>query len=533
MTNTVSLTLQSVSYQLPDGSLLFDDLDAVFDAGPTGLVGRNGIGKSLLARILAGELAPSAGRCLRTGSVHYLAQRISPQPHESVADLLGVRAALDALQRIEAGSSRAEDFDALAERWDLRQRVAQELTGLGFDDLRTDLPATRLSGGEAARVALAGAFLSGADFLILDEPSNHLDRHHRALLMQRLRSWSGGLIVVSHDRALLETMAVIVELSSLGLQRYGGGYGFYAQASARQREQAQQRLDQLKAERRREERALAEQRERQQRRQARGQRQAAEANQAPILLGRQRERSEATGGRQQLRQQQAREALSQRVREASRQIDEQSSIVLMSPQRSSASPERIALLSAAQLPHLRGEITLSLRRGQRIGLVGANGSGKSTLLRLLAGDIGPDGGTRELFVRSALLDQRLSLLDPQRSLLQQMNVANADEGVLRSRLALLGLDAGRVSLPTRLLSGGERIKAALALALYTEEPAGLLLLDEPDNHLDLASLQALETMLCQYDGTLVVVSHDMIFLDNLRLTHRLQPDADGWSLSPW
>lgn len=537
MTNHVSLTLQGVCFQLPDGRALFSDLDESFDGRRTGVVGRNGVGKTVLARILAGELAPSAGRCLRSGRVHYLTQQTAPQPGQSVAGLAGVQPVIDALRRIEGGSTRQEDFDAVGERWDMRERLQQELAASGLSHLRHDTPATQLSGGEAMRVALAGAFLSGADVLILDEPSNHLDREHRRALITQLQRWPGGLIVVSHDRELLETMERIVELSALGLHSYGGGYGFYAQARAQEREQAQILLDQRKAERRREERALVEQRERLEHRLSRGARQAAQANQAPILLGRQKERNESSSGRLRAQQDEARERLSQRVRDAAAQVEESAPVVLFSPGTFTA-PASVAKLEEVQLPHVQGPtqaLSLKLLRGQRLALTGPNGCGKSTLLKLLAGLLPPLSGHCERQVEVAYLDQHFSVLEPGASLLAQMMADNPKqpEGELRTRLALLGLDADRVQQPSALLSGGERMKAALARVLYAERPVRLLLLDEPGNHLDLASLQALEAMLRQYGGTLLVVSHDEALLANLGLTHRLEASPQGWRLREW
>lgn len=181
------LTLESVSYVLPDGRTLFSDLNAQFDQQPTGLVGRNGVGKSVLAQILAGMLEPTGGSCLRSGSVYYLAQQISYHHYPSVAALAGAQPVLDALARIEAGSADPADFDAVGERWDMRQQLQQALEMHGLEYLDINRPAASLSGGEAMRVALIGAYLSSADFLILDEPTNHLDQVNRQALMKQLR----------------------------------------------------------------------------------------------------------------------------------------------------------------------------------------------------------------------------------------------------------------------------------------------------------------------------------------------------------
>lgn len=316
MTNTSTLTLDGVSFQLPDGSLLFSDLDETFDTRHTGLVGRNGVGKSLLARLLAGHLQPSSGSVRRQGRVRYLAQQLEPADYPTVADLAGVRPWLEALARIEAGSLDAADYECLGERWDIRQRLADALAAEGLGHLRADTPSERLSGGECMRVALLGAFLDDADFLILDEPSNPLDGPARALLRARLAAWDGGLLLVSHDRELLEGMQRIVELSTLGLRSYGGGYSFYAQSREEAREAAERRLDQRRLERKRQTLAMREQQQRQERRQASGRREGKTANQAKILLGGFRERSEVSAGKLRNAHQAERERLDREVREA-------------------------------------------------------------------------------------------------------------------------------------------------------------------------------------------------------------------------
>lgn len=536
MTNPL-LALESVSYVLPDGRPLFSDLTHAFDGRPTGLVGRNGVGKSVLARLLAGQLQPTSGRCLRPPRVHYLAQHIA-LPTDTVASLAGVAEVLAALAQIEAGGSAVEWFDRVGERWEIRRELQQQLALAGLDHLGADTPAAALSGGEAMRAALVGAFLSDADFLILDEPSNHLDRPSRAALAAQLQRWPRGLLLISHDRALLDGMSQTVELSASGLRRYGGGYAFYAQAREHERAAAAALLQERKTEQRRESRVLQEQHERQQRRQARGARQAREANQAPILLGLRKDRSEDSAGRLRQQQEQRRAAAAQRVRDAAQQVEQLAATSFRAPAAVAPPPRRALLLDALELPHVQPalrRIDLSLDARQRVAVTGSNGSGKSTLLGVIAGQLAALAGRCERGVRMAYLDQQLTRLDPQRSVLAQLSAVSPGVSAdhLRTLLAQLGLGAAHCDLPCAKLSGGERLKAALACALYAQPPAQLLLLDEPGNHLDLASLEALETALADYRGALLVVSHDTRFLDRLGLTHELAATAQGWQLQPY
>lgn len=533
MTNTC-LTLDGVSFSLADGRILFHDLHESFDQRRTALVGRNGVGKSVLARVMAGQLTPSAGRCVSAGAVHYLAQQVAPEV--TVAGLAGVAGVLAALQRIENGSVDPADFDTVADDWDVRERLQLELDRCGLAQLRPGSSAAHLSGGEAMRVALIGAWLSGASFLILDEPSNHLDRSNRAALLAQVARWPHGLLVISHDRELLETMERIVELSPHGLRGYGGGYAFYAECKRAESESAQRLLEQRKLERRRETLAMRAQQERQERRAAKGAGDARDANQAPILLGGRKNRAQGTAGKLRQRHMAQQELLSQQVREASQRIAPDAAIAMHALAAPQAARQRMAELADVVLPHAPAatrRISLTITGRQRIGVSGDNGCGKSTLLKLLAGQLVPLAGRCELGARTAYLEQQLAQLAPQRSAIQHLLDASpeAGEATLRTHLAQMGMDAQLATAPVGALSGGERLKVALACALYAHPPAQLLLLDEPSNHLDLASLEALEAMLCQYRGALLVVSHDEMFLRSLRLTHRLQAGALGWRLT--
>lgn len=429
------------------------------------------------------------------------------------------------------------DFEAVGEGWDIRQRLVLELERAGLGHLSPDSPVASLSGGQAMRVALAGAALRDPDVLILDEPSNHLDRAGRQALAELLLAWRKGLLVISHDRELLGIMERIVELSGQGLRSYGGSYAFYEAARRQEQDCAARQLEHARLALRRDEQERREQRERQARRQAQGKREGKTANQAAILLGGRKERSEGSAGRLRLRHEAAREEGARSVREAALRLRADAEVRIHAAGASSPSPapRRVVTLEDVVLPFASpplDRISLSMTGRQRIGIEGPNGCGKSTLMRMLGGVLAPLGGAVSLPVRVAWLDQRLGILDPRRSTLDQLLERNRSAGqdMLRTWLVQLGLDAQAARRPSGLLSGGERLKAALACVLYADEPPELLLLDEPGNHLDLPSLAALEAMLNAYQGALAVVSHDAVFLERIGLTQRLRATPDGWRL---
>ena len=538
MTNSY-IALDRVSVALPDGAALFSNLTDTIDQRRTGLVGRNGVGKSMLARILTGELAPTSGRCDRYATVHYLAQDVGrgASPWQTVAALAGVQERIDALVRVGAGQASAEDFELLGGNWDIAERFADALESAGLGHLAPYTRTSTLSGGETMRVALIGAMLSGADLLILDEPTNHLDQPSRQALTAQLQCWQRGLLVISHDRALLDTMERTLELTPHGLRSYGGAYSFYRQAKEQEECSLIEEVDRRKLALKREKRNMHEERMRLDQRSARGREQAKVANQAKILIGRQKERNEQTSGKQRLQLEHSVHAHDEALRRAAAQVDRQAAIKMYAGAHRLATHGKAAELADLALPYVQGRnavLSLCVTGRQRIGVTGPNGAGKSTLLKVIAGQLAPLSGKVDVPVRCAYLDQALQALAADRSILDQLAEVNrtAGEATLRTWLAHIGLDARRSRLPARMLSGGERLKAALAQAMYADEPAQLLLLDEPGNHLDLASVCALEAMLLQYEGALMVVSHDSVFLDRLGLTHRLTTGPAGWQCDP-
>nr|WP_175801549.1 ATP-binding cassette domain-containing protein [Burkholderia anthina] len=530
------VALHHVSFRFDDGVTLFDSLDLAIDRTLTGIVGRNGVGKSLLAQLIAGRRTPHAGTIERHTPVAYVAQQHDDAPNDTrtVAEIAALDAPLAALARVADGHANAPDFDLIGERWDLAERLRAALDAAGLPDVRADTPAHTLSGGQLARVALIGALLSDAGLLVLDEPTNHLDAPGRAWLRAALDGWRGGVVIVSHDRALLAHAQRIVELTPHGARAYGGNYALYRAQRDAEQDAAQAALEHARTERGRVRRRLEQEHDTIQRHAAGSLREAKTAN---LSSGaRQSRKGAARGimGTVRRHQNDFKATLDARVQEAAARVEAEAPVLVSLPGTEVSARRQLFTLDRAQLPWCADAITWSASGPARIALTGPNGCGKSTLLRMLAGELAPRSGTCTTHVSAAYLDQRLALLDPERSIVEQLGRCDTPlaEGDLRSRLALLQLDAARATQPVQRLSGGERLKAALACALWRGTPAQLLLLDEPTNHLDLESVRAIEAALAGFPGAIVAASHDAAFLAALEPTHTMHWQRDGWRYEP-
>ncbi|MBM1298044.1 ABC-F family ATP-binding cassette domain-containing protein [Serratia nematodiphila] len=528
--------LHQLTCQFADGETLFGPLDLAFDRQRCGLVGRNGVGKTQLLRLIAGLDQPGNGHVESHAALAYVAQQPEIAPHTTLAQLLGYGEVFAALARLEQGRPLADDIDRLEGRWDLNDRLQNAFAAAGlpaFDPLRS---ASSLSGGERMRAALCGALLGEADFLLLDEPTNHLDSAGRAWLYQQLDQWRGGLLIASHDRQLLGRMERIVELTPGALRSYGGNYEDYRRQRDTEQQAARADLEHAREERRRTRARQQKEHDMSQRRSAQTLRVVDTLNIASFERVAYKSAAKESLGTLRKQHQDRRDSLDAAVREAYQRVEEEPPVLLALPGSEVNANKQVLVLERLQLPFVSAPpLDLRIDGPMRVALTGPNGCGKSTLLKTLLGQLTALSGHCHCPLSTAYLDQTLSQLDPGLSVMEHLGLQDSPlaEGALRTRLAQLQLGADRIALPLGSLSGGERLKAALACALWRRQPAQLLLLDEPTNHLDLASSLAIETALADFPGAMLVVSHDEDFLQALRPTHRLNRQADGWRLQAW
>ena len=526
-----SFILHQVTCQFPTGDTLFGPLSLTLEPSLCALVGRNGSGKTRLLRLLAGLDEPATGHIERFGSHAWVAQQHVISSQTTLAELLGYDAIFTARKRIDSGDYQPDDLALLDGYWDIVERLSEAFINATLPPFEPDKPAIELSGGERIRALLCGAFTAGADFLLLDEPTNHLDRQGRAWFYDQLSRYQGGVLVASHDRELLEQVPRILELSASGLRSYGGNYADYQAQRDAEQQAARAALEHAATERKRTRARMQKEHDDSQRRSAKTLRTVDTLNIASFERVKYKGAAKERIGTWKKQHSEQNEALNAAVNKARERVEDDNPVMFTLPGSQIPEGKQVLVLEDLVLQHVPvPPLTWRIDGPMRVALKGPNGCGKSTLLKTLLGEVAPRSGSCKVSVSCAYLDQHLSRLDLSPSVMTHLNLSHTplEEGVLRTRLAQLQLGADKVMLPLAALSGGERLKAALACVLWGAEATQLLLLDEPTNHLDLASVQAIEAALAGFPGALLVVSHDEAFLSGLTLTHELVWEEAGW-----
>jgi len=521
---------------------LFEGLDLTVSPGDVvGVVGANGAGKSTLLRILAGDLEPHGGTVSTAPAdafVGWLPQEHERIPGETVAAYVGRRtgataataameAAAEALGSDKPGAD--DEYAAAFDRWmasgaaDLDERIPPMLADLGLD-VGADALMAGLSGGQAARAALASLLLSRFDVVLLDEPTNDLDLAGLERLEAFVRGLRSGVVLVSHDREFLSrcvTRIVELDLAQHQVAVYDGGYDAFLEERAVARRHAREAYEEFA-----DKKADLVSRARTQREwSSQGVRNAMKKSPDNDKIRRRAQSESSEKQAQKVRQMESRIARLEEVEEPRKEWVLQFSIG--AAPRSSAVVATLNEASVQRGDFTLGPASLQVNARDRIGITGPNGAGKTTLIGLLLGRIVPDAGTASLGATVAIgeidqartgLAEGLPLGDAVEAALPDMSPAD-----VRTLLAKFGLKADQVASLVGRLSPGERTRAALAL--LQGRGVNLLVLDEPTNHLDLPAIEQLEEALASYDGALLLVSHDRRLLDNVSLDRRWRVEA--------
>ncbi|WP_294304580.1 ribosomal protection-like ABC-F family protein [uncultured Chryseobacterium sp.] len=517
--------LHDISFGFPAGHLLFNSIDVTIPSNSkSALVGSNGTGKSTLLKIMAKEIEPQAGNITVHGGLFYVPQMFGSFDDFTIAECLKIDKKLDALQKITDGEVDEVYFEILNDDWDIEERSLQALKYWKLDGLHFTQKLSSLSGGQKTKVFLAGMMIHEPDVILLDEPTNHLDLEGRSLLYDFIGKTKSTLVMVSHDRALLNLVDTIFELSNQGISTYGGNYDFYAEQKEIENEALQKDIHSkeraLKKAREKERETL----ERKQKLDARGKGKQEKSGVARIMMNTMRNKAENNSSKLKAVHAEKIEGISGDLREL--RLSVRNADQMKVNFNDSGLHSGKILISTEEINYAYHEsnlwkenISLEIRSGDRIVIKGRNGSGKTTLIKLLLGNIQPSTGkiARADF-QWIYIDQEYSLIDKKATVyefVQQFNDRALPEPEVKTLLArfLFGKDTWDKNCG--VLSGGERLRLLLCGLSISNKAPDMIILDEPTNNLDLQNVEILTDSIQDYQGTLLVISHDAVFLEEI------------------
>ena len=535
----MSISIQQISYIHPDKEVLFSDLNFAISKGQKlGLVGNNGCGKSTLLQIIAGQLSPSSGVIVRPDDLYYIPQHFGQYDSLTIAQALQIERKQQALHAILAGDVSNENFTILNDDWNIEERSIAALDLWGLGQFTLSYPMNLLSGGEKTRVFLAGMDIHHPSVILMDEPTNHLDSSGRQRLYDWVEKYRSTLLVVSHDRTLLNLLPEICELEKHQINYYGGNYEFYKEQKTLMQEALQQRIEEKEKALRIARKVAHETAERRDKQNVRGEKSNIRKGVPRIVLNALQGKSEkSTSKLTGVHQEKAEKLTNERNQlrgslspTAALKTDFNSSSlhtgkILVTAKEinfsyhSNSINNDIQENSISKQQLWQAPVSFQLKSGDRLRIEGANGSGKTTLLKLITGQLQPQEGTLTRTDFSYVyLNQEYSIIDDRNSILEQayaFNSRNLPEHEIKIILNRYLFPASEWDKSCRKLSGGEKMRLAFCCLMISNNTPDMFILDEPTNNLDIQSIEIITATIKNYAGTVIAISHDNYFIQEI------------------
>ncbi len=524
------LSTQQLTYELDDGRTLFKNLTVNLTQRRTGIVGKNGAGKSVLSALFRGDISPTQGFVQRTSNIGYFSQisdRFLASQSETIAELLGVSEVLTALNRVALGHCEPTLFDVIGDNWNAHHDVVGKLRAINLPEDPT-MPVSKLSGGEHNKLKLLTLFENRHALLILDEPSNHLDLQGKQWLADKINRYEGAVVLVSHDRMLLNDMEEIWEVADQTLHIFGGNYNAYITQKTAQHEALKRKLGVLVQQTKHLEKQAQHNYEKAQQRASAGNKQRKDGSQAKVLLDKKRDSATKAASARSKNERTRATLINKQTSQISKEysshsltnkplrfyLDAHGTDTTQITNKTAFSCDNVILKFGSQKP-----LSLNINANQKLHVTGANGSGKSTLLKTLCGSLPPQNGKLTLNSVTAYLDQHFCLLNTKKTvvdyLVEQCPILSLSNA--RTLLASAGLRNDMANQSVVTLSGGQKMVLAM-LVVSNQRQRPFLLLDEPDNHLDIDAKTVLAHAIKEYKGGILLVSHDTVFIADCGIT---------------
>lgn len=521
------LIVEDLHYIHPNKDLLFNHLHlAVNPHQKVALIGNNGVGKSSLLKIMAGVLSPSAGTVHSDTRPYYIPQHFGQFNDYSIAKALQVEDKLMALREILEGNGTEAHLTTLDDDWTLEERCRQALAFWKLESLELTRTMESLSGGQKTKVFLAGIFIHQPEIILMDEPSNHLDLEGRHILCDFVQNTSSALVLVSHDRKLLNLVASVYEMSKQGISVYGGNYDFYAEQKSIESKSLQQDILSKEKALRKAKEIERESMERQQKLDARGKKKQEKAGLPTIAMKTLKNNAEKSTARIKDIHAEKTGNINQALNQLRRALPDADKMKfgfdhsLLHKGKVLVDAKGINFGYGQQMLWQQ-DLDLKIASGDRMAIKGLNGSGKTTLIKIILGEIAPQKGTiQRAAVKAIYIDQEYSLIDKQLSVFgqsQRFNSSALQEHEIKIRLNRFLFTKDHWDKPCHTLSGGEKMRLMLCCLTISQQAPDIIVLDEPTNNLDLQNVEILTTAINDYHGTLMVISHDELFLEEINV----------------
>lgn len=526
------LHLQNISYIHPDKNRLFDNISLTLNKNrKVALIGNNGAGKSTLLKIITGTLQASEGVRKIHSDPYYVPQVFGQFNELTVAEALHIDKKLQSLQEILNGNVTEEYLTILNDDWAIEDRCREALEYWKLQGIELQQKMETLSGGQKNKVFLAGLMIHEPELALLDEPSNHLDAEGRKLLYEFIRTTRTSLLVVSHDRFLLNILEEIWELTKSGIQIYGGNYDFYTEQKQIERKaldsEVKNKEKALKKAQEKERETL----ERQNKLDARGKKKQEKAGLPTISMNTLKNNAEKSTAKVKSVHNEKIEGISLELQQLRKELPDMEQMKFGFTSSVLHKGKTLVEIKDLQFKYneyvvFKAPLTIKLLSAERIALKGKNGSGKTTLINLLLGKQKDFSGVllRNEF-SSAYIDQEYSLINPSKTVYEQAQEFNTGallEHDIKIRLSRFLFRREHWDKRCINLSGGEKMRLMLCCLTIATQTPDLIVLDEPTNNLDIQSIEILTKAVNEYKGTLIVVSHDTRFLEEILIERNIE-----------